>query len=315
MIRVEQLNKNYGSIQAVQDLNLEARKGEVLGLLGPNGAGKTSTLRIITGYLTPSSGRVLIKGINIEDDPVRAKSLLGYLPESAPLAGEMLAFDYLQYIGEIRKLNKETVSTRIQKLSSQCGIRSIMHRPIRTLSKGFRQRVGLCAALMGDPEILILDEPASGLDPNQIREIRKLIRQIGEEKTVILSTHILSEAEAVCDRVVIINNGRLAAEGTTEMLREQASGQTLQLELKGGTIEEYRTELLNLEKVNSLVVNKQKGNSGALLQVRTQGDIREEIYAAIKNKNWSLLEMYRQQKTLEHIFQDLTLDQTREVRK
>ena len=206
MINAEGLTKFYGTSCAVDHINLDIRNGEIVGLLGPNGAGKTTTLRMLTGYLKPSSGNIRIKDYNIYDNPLEIKKLMGYLPESAPLYTEMLAYDYLNYVAEIRNIEKDKIESRLKHVADLCGINEAMHKPISTLSKGYKQRVGLAHAMMDDPEILILDEPTSGLDPNQIVEIRDIIREIGKEKTVILSTHILSEAEATCDRIIIINN-------------------------------------------------------------------------------------------------------------
>jgi len=230
MIKIENLVKDYGSFRALNGLSMEIHKGEVLGLLGPNGAGKTTTLRIITGYLRPTSGRVTVGGRDITEQPLPVKQLIGYLPESAPLYREMLVYDYLVHTAAVRGLSGQAGRDRIGHLADLCGLREVMHKPVSALSKGYRQRTGLAAALMSDPEILILDEPTSGLDPNQISGIRRIIREIGRTKTVIFSTHILSEAEAVCDRVVIINRGRIAADGSAEMLKTRTGGtETLRL--------------------------------------------------------------------------------------
>ncbi|MCP4720858.1 MAG: ATP-binding cassette domain-containing protein, partial [Desulfobacteraceae bacterium] len=207
MIHVENLTKNYSDLCAVDQINLHIKKGEILGLLGPNGAGKTTTLRMLTGFFLPTSGNIRVKDFSILEDSLEIKKLIGYLPESAPLYHSMLVYDYLDYVANIRGLDKEKKRSRLRELVDLCGLDDIMHKTIAELSKGLKQRVGLAHAMMNDPEILILDEPTSGLDPNQIREIREIVREIGKEKTVILSTHILSEAEATCDRVVIINKG------------------------------------------------------------------------------------------------------------
>ena len=196
MIHVENLAKYYNDFCAVDQINLEIQKGEILGLLGPNGAGKTTTLRMLTGYFLPSSGNIRIKDYSIYENLVEIKKLIGYLPESAPLYYNMLVYDYLDYVARVRGFDKEKKIARIRFLVDICGLNGIMHNTIDELSRGFKQRVGLAHAMMSDPEILVLDEPTSGLDPNQIAKIRDIIRQIGQEKTVILSTHILSEVEA-----------------------------------------------------------------------------------------------------------------------
>jgi ABC-2 type transport system ATP-binding protein len=210
MIQVENLTKYYGDLCAVDHINLQIQKGEIMGLLGPNGAGKTTTLRMLTGFLRPTSGKIRVKDFNVDKEPLEIKKLMGYLPESAPLYHDMLAYDYLAYVADIRGVNREAKLGQIRKLGHLCGLNEVMHQPIGELSKGFKQRVGLAHAMMEDPEILVLDEPTSGLDPNQIVEIRDIIRQIGKEKTIVLSTHILSEAEATCDRIVIIDGGTIA---------------------------------------------------------------------------------------------------------
>jgi ABC-2 type transport system ATP-binding protein len=220
MIQADHLTKYYKDFCAVDGISLDIRKGEILGLLGPNGAGKTTTLRMLTGYFKPTRGTIKVKEFNSSQHPLKIKQLMGYLPESAPLYHNMLVFDYLDYVAEIRGISRDKRLTRIRELCDLCGLHDIMHKPIHELSKGLKQRVGLAHAMMGDPEILVLDEPTSGLDPNQIVEIRDIIKQIGREKTVILSTHILSEAEATCDRIVIINKGKIIANGSAEELKQ-----------------------------------------------------------------------------------------------
>ncbi len=220
MIKIENLTKYYGELKAVDSVSFEIQKGEILGLLGPNGAGKTTIYRILTGYLSPTSGSIEVKNFNIYDDLIEIKKLIGYLPEAAPIYQDMLVFDYLNYIADIRRVEKEKKMSHLRNLADLCSLNEVMHFSINELSKGYRQRVGIAHALMGDPEILVLDEPTSGLDPNQIVETRDIIRRIGKEKTIVFSTHILSEAEATCDRVVIINRGKIVADDTVEDLRK-----------------------------------------------------------------------------------------------
>ena len=227
MIQVENLTKYYHTLCAVDQINFEIQKGEILGLLGPNGAGKTTTLRMLTGYLHPSSGDIHVKGYRIDKHTLEIKKILGYLPESAPLYHDMLVFDYLNYVAAIRQIDGSKKSERIRHLADLCGINEVMHQPIGELSKGYKQRVGLAHAMMNDPEVLVLDEPTSGLDPNQIVEIRKIIKAIGKEKTIILSTHILSEAEATCDRIVIISQGKIVADGSAENLKQSTRGKNI----------------------------------------------------------------------------------------
>lgn len=221
MIKFDNLTKYYGDLCAVDHVNFEINKGEVLGLLGPNGAGKTTIYRILTGYLRPTSGNVLVKDFNLTENLLEIKKLIGYLPEAAPIYHEMLVYDYLDFVADIRGVPKANKLSRLRELADLCSLKEVMHMTIAELSKGYRQRVGIAHALMGDPEILVLDEPTSGLDPNQIVETREIIRRIGKEKTIVFSTHILSEAEATCDRIVIINQGRIVADNTVEGLRKE----------------------------------------------------------------------------------------------
>jgi ABC-2 type transport system ATP-binding protein len=211
MIKVEHLTKYYGNLCAVDDVSFEINKGEILGLLGPNGAGKTTIYRILTGYLTPTAGTIKVKDYNIVDHLLEIKNLIGYLPENAPIYHDMLVYDYLNYVADIRGVEADKKMSHLKELADLCSLNKVMHKTIDELSKGYRQRVGIAHALMGDPEILVLDEPTSGLDPNQISDTRDIIKRIGKEKTIVFSTHILSEAEATCDRMVIINEGKIVA--------------------------------------------------------------------------------------------------------
>jgi ABC-2 type transport system ATP-binding protein len=219
MISVNNVSKLYGDFRAVNDISFVIRRGEITGLLGPNGAGKTTTLRMLTCYLPPDAGKISVGDHPVDREPLEVKRMIGYLPESAPLYADMMVRDYLAYVGRLRGVGDDS---RLRDVAAMCGIGEVMHKNIGELSKGYRQRVGLAHAMMHDPEILILDEPTSGLDPNQIVEIRKLIKEIGKKKTVILSTHILSEVEATCDRVIIIDHGRIVADSRTAELKAAA---------------------------------------------------------------------------------------------
>jgi ABC-2 type transport system ATP-binding protein len=220
MIKFQNLTKYYGDVCAVDNISFEVQKGEILGFLGPNGAGKTTTYRILTGYLQATSGTIKVKDYDIHENQLEIKKLIGYLPESAPIYHEMLVYDYLDYVADIRGVPKDGKLSHIKKLADLCSLNEVMHKTIDELSKGYRQRVGIAHALMGDPEILVLDEPTVGLDPNQIVDTRDIIKRIGKEKTIIFSTHILSEAEATCDRIVVINRGKLAADYPIEEVRQ-----------------------------------------------------------------------------------------------
>jgi ABC-2 type transport system ATP-binding protein len=308
MIHVEHLTKNYGDIAAVDQINFEIQKGEILGLLGPNGAGKTTTLRMLTGFLRPSTGAIRVKELDIDRHPIAIKKIMGYLPESAPLYHDMLVFDYLNYVADIREIQPDRKFARIRELGDLCGLKPVMHMPIAELSKGFRQRVGLAHAMMSDPEILILDEPTSGLDPNQIVEIRDIIKRIGKQKTVVLSTHILSEAEATCDRVVIISRGKIVADGDIDKLKQSAGGTSLiHLTLQQADSDAVRQKLSATTGVQGVVrleaVNSQLK---VTLSVPSTTDLRGEIYRTVKQTDWELLEFYQESRTLETVFRELT---------
>ena len=308
MIQVDALTKYYGNFCAVNAISFRIAGGEILGLLGPNGAGKTTTLRMLTGFLKPSAGTIQVGELDIHDRSLDIKRMLGYLPESAPLYHDMLVFDYLAYVAEIRGLAPGDRTGRIRRLADLCQIGDVMHRPIGVLSKGYKQRVGLAHAMMSDPDILVLDEPTSGLDPNQIVEIRDIIRRIGGEKTVVLSTHILPEAEATCDRILIINQGRIVADGSTEDIKRSAAGEYLiNLALQNADPEDVRTRLGAVIGVNEVLPSLE---SGGLLRVvlscRSNDDLRQPIYQAVKATDWGLLEFFQETQTLESIFRKLT---------
>jgi len=309
MIHVENLTKYYSELCAVDHINLDIQKGEILGLLGPNGAGKTTTLRMLTGFFLPTTGDIRIKDFSIRENTLDIKKLIGYLPESAPLYHSMLVYDYLNYIADVRGLDKENKISRIKRLADICGLHGIMHKTIEELSKGLKQRVGLAHAMMDDPEILVLDEPTSGLDPNQIAEIREIIKQIGKEKTVILSTHILSEAEATCDRIVIINKGKIVADGSTEALKQEGNRENIiHISLMNADIPSIKNLLGTIDGV--LRIDTAKAVRDDIIDVSltciASDDLRKVVYRKIKETDWDLYELRQETKTLEHIFRDLT---------
>ncbi|RKX91427.1 MAG: ABC transporter ATP-binding protein [Spirochaetes bacterium] len=307
MVQIKGLTRYYGQTCAVDNLNFEIPKGQILGLLGPNGAGKTTTLRILTGYLQPTSGTIYVDGIDVREDPLGVKKMIGYLPESSPIYPDMIVFDYLIFIAEMRGLDKDRQIDRIKELAEICSLTEVMHKTVMNLSKGYKQRVGLALALMSDPDILVLDEPTSGLDPNQIVEIRSIIKEIGKTKTIIFSTHILSEAEATCDRVVIINNGAIAADGATEVLKSSEGGTSLiSLTLQKADQDDVESVLNGFTGIQETAFD----TSGDALDVRLSctEDIRAVLYGEIKKKDWILLEFKQERKSLEHIFRELTKD-------
>ena len=309
MIEVESLSKYYDGFCAVNRIDFSIQKGEVVGLLGPNGAGKTTTLRMLTGYLPPTSGSIKIKDYTLEKDVIQIKRLVGYLPESAPLYRNLLVYDYLNYVARVRGLDDKRRGERIRELSELCGLKEIMHFSIGELSRGLKQRVGLAHAMMSDPEILVLDEPTSGLDPNQIVEIRDIIRKAAREKTIILSTHILSEAEATCDRVIIIHRGKIVADDDTKSLQE-ISGleQVVTLALLNAPAEEAATLLKTVDGV--LDVQNTGRSEGEILELalrcRPGSDPRAGLYETIKQTDWTLIELHLRVQNLESIFRELT---------
>ncbi|MBU3954539.1 MAG: ABC transporter ATP-binding protein [Proteobacteria bacterium] len=317
MIDVQNLTKYYNDFCAVDHISLTVQPGEILGLLGPNGAGKTTTLRMLTGFFKPSSGSITINGLQMGKDSLKIKSLIGYLPESAPLYHNMLVYDYLTYVAKIKGLHDpDKRQARFRELVKLCGISDIMGKPIATLSKGLRQRVGIAHAMVTDPEILILDEPTSGLDPNQIAEIRDIIRSIGKEKTIIFSTHILSEAEATCDRIAIINKGRVVANDTTSHLKQNATQASLiRLSLSGPTESQAldllktiddRLEIKSIAPIEQNMVSFEIRNPDIGSE---NTDIRSRIYMKIKETDWTLTELAKESQALEKIFQELTREE------
>lgn len=316
MIEVSHLSRNYGTFRAVNDVSFSIPTGQIVGLLGPNGAGKTTTMRMITGFLKPSDGTISIDGTNIEDASVASKRKIGYMPEAAPLYGDMIVEDYLRYIADMQGENPDE---KIPRLCEECGLKEVMDKNISELSRGYRQRVGLAHALMHDPEILILDEPTSGLDPNQIGEVRNLIREIGKTRTVIISTHILGEVETLCSRVIIIANGKLVADSPTDELRERYGHKgALKLTAGGCAKDDIAAELkaiAGVENVSSVSGETIGGDPDAfslLVSVAETAEIRPALFKAIASKGGWLYELSMQRNSLEDVFHELT---TAEVQK
>jgi ABC-2 type transport system ATP-binding protein len=308
MIRVENLTKNFNALCAVDRISFNVRKGEILGLLGPNGAGKTTTLRMLTGFLKPTSGSIHVGDYNIDGQLLEIKKILGYLPESAPLYHDMLVYDYLRFVAAVRGMDAGRRTARIREIGGLCGIDEVMHQPIGELSKGYRQRVGLAHAMMDDPEVLVLDEPTSGLDPNQIVEIREIIKRIGKAKTVVFSTHILSEAEATCDRVAIIHHGKIAADSSTARLKETLGGRSrIHLTLEQAEADAVRREIGSAPGVAGMeVLDQGDGPLRLRLDCEPSADPRAEIYRRIRQTNWVLLDFHQETQSLEAVFRELT---------
>ena len=302
-ISVQGLTKTYGQERAVDAITFDVRPGEVVGFLGPNGAGKTTTMKVITGYLNPTEGSVLVDGMDVREDTLAIRRRIGYLPESTPLYHEMVTYDYLEFVAAMREIPKERRGTRIVEMTHACGLHDVLSKKIDTLSKGYRQRVGLAQAMIHDPPILILDEPTSGLDPNQIVEIRELIRTIGRKKTVILSTHILPEVEASCDRVLIINNGKIVADGTPQLLQESfAGGHRLRYGVRG----DGDTVASVLTEHDITVVEQWSADDEARFLLSARRDVRDELFQLAVSHSWALTELYREEGNLEDVFRQLT---------
>lgn len=308
MIKITNLKKYYNSVKAVDDISLEIKPREVLGFLGPNGAGKTTTMKIITGFIAPTSGRIEVGDLRMPEDSLKIREKIGYLPENNPLYQDMKVYEYLRFIAEIHGMDKTKTEDRLQKMIEVCKLNQVIRKPISELSKGYRQRVGLAQAMIHDPEILILDEPTSGLDPNQILEIRELIRELGKEKTVILSTHILQEVQAVCDRIVIINNGKIVGEGTPEELSQKVGGlNSLYVKIKGAGME-FLGEVKKLANIlEAKLVDKESDEiMGYRLHIQGEHDLREELFKLVSEKGWSILESAKEKFGLEDVFKKLT---------
>ncbi len=305
---IEGMTKTYGTQKAVDDISFRVKTGEVLGFLGPNGAGKTTTMKAITSFLVPDKGKIFIGNIPVLEKPLEAKKHIGYLPENNPLYEDMPVIDYLRFCAEIERVPKEKIDDKIREVIRTCGITKEKHKKIGELSKGYKQRVGLAQALIHDPEILILDEPTTGLDPNQIVEIRELIRNIGKEKTVILSSHILAEVEATCDRILIINKGKIVADGTVEELRKQAQGnEILKVSVEDGDINEIFKALQSLETVDS-VDFIDKNNQTFEVRSKTGKSSRRAVFKLCVEKGWTLTQLTFIETRLEDVFRELTVN-------
>jgi ABC-2 type transport system ATP-binding protein len=298
-VHVQHLSKVYGTQRAVNKINFQAKPGEILGFLGPNGAGKTTTMKMITGYLPPSEGQVSVCGIDVVADTLSAQRVIGYLPEHNPLYKDMYVREYLTFVARIHKLAKP--NQRIGELIDMTGLGTEQHKPIGALSKGYRQRVGLAQAMLHDPQVLILDEPTSGLDPNQLAEIRALIKQLGEQKTVIFSTHIMQEVQALCDRVIIINQGKLVANDPIERLQKRMQGEAVITVAFAKPIDKKDLQAINgVKSVELLSKNRWK------LSAAGKAEIREAIFRLAVSKDAPLLEMHRDELSMEDVFRQLT---------
>ncbi len=307
MIRVENLVKNYGDVQAVRDISFQVNDGEILGFLGENGAGKSTTLKVMTGFLSATAGDVFVDDMNIVDDSLEIRRRVGYLPELNPLYGEMIVYDLLSFIATIRRMEGRAFRQALDRVVEQCGLAGVVHRAVQECSKGYKQRIGLATAMLHDPDILILDEPVTGLDPNQIVEIRELIRSLGREKTLIMSSHILQEIEATVDRIIIIHNGEIVADGLREELMSSFRGQTqLTLEVKQAEEESVQGLPEQLQGVSLSDVAENNGSRTLVLEYDRDTDPRERIFHYARDQGWVILEMSQARVQLEDVFRNLT---------
>ncbi len=311
MIEVKNLVKKYGNHLAVDHLDFTVEDGQIYGFLGPNGAGKSTTMNIMTGYIAATEGQVLINGHDIMEEPEEAKKCIGYLPELPPLYQDMTVLEYLKFVTELKKYPKAERKAHIEEIMETVKISDMANRLIKNLSKGYKQRVGLAQALVGYPEVIILDEPTVGLDPKQIIEIRDLIRSLGKKHTVILSSHILSEVSAVCDHIMIISHGKLVASDTPENLSKLSEGSVaIQLELRGDmeTLKRVINGLENVDYVEANAYNKDTKLGKYVVHTKNNADIREDIFFAMAKQNCPILEMTITSKSLEDVFLELTAD-------
>jgi ABC-2 type transport system ATP-binding protein len=309
MIEVKNLGKNYGSFKAVKGVDFKIQNGEIVGLLGPNGAGKTTILKILTGYMYPTFGTVVIDDKDVMEKANEIKASIGYLPENTPLYTDLNVSEYLNFIADARRLKLEERKKRLQRVIEECGLESVLYRNISEISKGFRQRTGLAQAIIHDPKILILDEPTTGLDPNQILDIRDLITRMGKEKTVIISTHILQEVEAICNRVLILNEGEIVAQGTTEEIGKELKGEELlYLVLKVQNDSAVAEVLSSCDTVDKVLLCEQKGKGRyeVKLSLKHIANAEEGVFDwAVKN-SYKILSMIPHKYSLEDIFIKLT---------
>lgn len=312
MIEVEQLTKYYGVLPAIFDLSFTVSHGEVVGFLGPNGAGKTTTLKILTCFLPPTSGRARINGWDVSQDSLKVRELVGYLPESVPLYAEMTVDRFLSFAAQAKGVDSRKITSSIDKVTNDCGLEKVRGRLIGHLSKGFKQRVGLAQALLNNPPVLILDEPTIGLDPAQVVEIRELIRSLGQERTIMLSTHILPEVSQVCQRVIIINRGRIVATDSVSNLTAQIqTSRKIHLTVQGPEGEVLKTfkALPGALKVED---RSEAGPGRYAVEMDKDHDIRADLARSVIEKGWGLLEMHSQELSLEEVFVQLVTEEAGE---
>jgi ABC-2 type transport system ATP-binding protein len=296
-IEVSHLTKFFGEQAAVNDISFEIGKGEIVAFLGPNGAGKSTTMKMITGYIPASAGTIAVNGITVDVDDLETRKIIGYLPENNPLYLDMYVKEYLYFVGSIYKITG--LKTRVNEMIHMVGLELEQHKKIGALSKGYKQRVGLAQAFIHDPQVLILDEPTSGLDPNQLVEIRELIKTIGKEKTIMLSTHIMQEVEAICDRVIIINKGKIVANNNQQALDSSPEVQTIYIEFEGNVDSHVLKKISGVTTVKSL-------DNGWLIEGSTDQDLRKNVSKKAQEAGWLIMTLKLEKKSLEAVFKELT---------
>ena len=307
MIEVKNVTKKYGSVVAVEDINFEIKEGEIIGLLGPNGAGKSTTMNMITGYIEPTEGEILIEGYDISKKPKKAKRQIGYMPEGVPLYSDLTVKEFITYMAELKKVNRKERKEKVEKIIQQTGLKNVENKLIRNLSRGYKQRVSMAGALVGEPKILILDEPTVGLDPKQITEIRALIKELGKTHTIILSSHILSEVSQICNKVIIINKGKIIAIDTPENLENKVSNKNTtyvtveDTENKMDSIKEKISEIKNIK----LIKENEDGTKQYIIESEPDKDLRKIIFNEFAKENITIFEMKQADTTLEDAFMKL----------
>lgn len=307
MIEVKNVTKKYGKAVAVDDISFEIKEGEIVGLLGPNGAGKSTTMNMLTGFIEQTEGEIIVDGYNMLKKPKKAKKEIGYMPEGVPLYMDLTVKEFVTYMAEIKKVNKKERKEKVEKIIEQTGLKDVEKKLVKNLSRGYKQRVSMAGALVGEPKILILDEPTVGLDPKQITEIRNLIKDLGKTHTIILSSHILSEVSQICNKVIIINKGKIVAVDTPENLENKVSNNNMiyvTVEDKDNKIESVKEKVQGIEKIE-LIKNNEDGTKEYVIETAKDTDIRKEIFAELAKDNITIFEMKKADSTLEDAFMKL----------
>ena len=309
MIKVQDLSKNYGDVQAVKSIDFEIDDGEIVGFLGENGAGKTTTLKMLTGYLVPTAGNVEINDLNINDNALEIQKQIGYLPELNPLYPEMSVYEYLEFIARVRNITGKNFREALTRVVDRCGLQGVVHKEVSSCSKGYKQRIGLAGSMIHDPKILILDEPVTGLDPNQIVEIRELIKSLGREKLVLMSSHILQEIQATVDRIMIIHQGEIVANGTNDELMSSFKGNTiLNLEVRNANENSLKDLSVGVPNIDVSNIEEKKDHHLIQLEYSQEVDPRENLFNYAVSSGWVILKMTPTTTDLEDVFRKLTME-------